>query len=58
MKRDCPTKGKHGWPTKFAAEQALAQIWRKGFKKGPGRLPVRAYKCDCGDWHLTSKGQR
>lgn len=58
MKAECPTKGKHGWSSKFAAEQALSQIWRKGFKRGPGKLPTRVYKCKCGDWHLTSRPVR
>lgn len=52
---NCPTGGKRGWASKGAADQALGLIWRKGFKRGPGKLPTRSYHCSCGQWHLTSQ---
>lgn len=51
----CPVPAKRGWANKCQADQALGLIWRKGFRRGPGKLPTRSYHCSCGQWHLTSQ---
>ena len=52
--REC-TKFRH--PSERHALQALYQIW--GQRRGPRRLPTRAYLCPlCGSWHLTSQPAR
>lgn len=52
--RPCPTSAKSSWGDRIAAELALASI-----RNDPGppreKMPVRAYRCSCGRWHLTSR---
>lgn len=47
------TCGKRRIATREEATRILASIWRA---KHPGKMPVRAYKCEAcfGKWHLTS----
>jgi hypothetical protein len=43
--------------TQIMAEDALLDLWMKN-EYTPGHAPVTIYKCeDCGEFHLTSKGQ-
>jgi len=55
-KRDCPTPGKTGYPSKRYAERELGIIRRTGRTVD---LPARVYRCDpgCGQWHLTKLAQ-
>lgn len=50
----CPTAAKTPYSDRIAAELALARIVAE---PGPPRekMPVRAYRCECGRWHLTSQ---
>lgn len=42
--------------TRYASEQAaLEDIERIQKKSTRSKVPVRAYLCGCGSWHLTSK---
>lgn len=46
---DCPK-------VKYASEQAAMEDIKRIQKKSVrGRVPVRAYRCECGAWHITSK---
>lgn len=51
--RPCPTAAKASYPDRLGAEIALARIVAE---PGPPRekTPIRAYRCECGRWHLTS----
>lgn len=47
-------RGKRRFSTRDEAEHSMHLAWgRTSF--GPGPLPVRAYLCQCGHWHLTTK---
>lgn len=47
---------KTSYPNEWDAERALSKIWAWGWKAGPGKLPIRAYKCEkCPAWHMTSQ---
>lgn len=50
----CPTASKTGYPDELTAKIIMARIL---VEPGPARakLPVRAYRCRCGRWHLTSQ---
>jgi hypothetical protein len=45
------------YPTKEVAEDVLIDAWTKySYSRGQG--PIAVYKCeDCGQYHLTSKGE-
>lgn len=49
----CPTPAKRRYATRRDAELALLDFWRgaPAWKKEIRR----AYECDCGRWHTTSK---
>lgn len=54
--KSCIT-GKRGYPTLELAEEALIGAWI-AFEYGKGSGPINVYQCDeCGDFHLTSKGE-
>lgn len=50
----CPTATKTAFPDRVAAELALATI-RAEYGRAPisDTIPKRAYRCECGKWHLT-----
>lgn len=51
----CPTATKTAWPTQALAEEALEAIRAEHARAPIGeKIPVRAYRCECGAWHLTS----
>lgn len=54
MTRRCRAGKSGSWPDEETAKDALADILSTG---GLDRLraPCRAYRCACGQWHLTSK---
>lgn len=55
-RRICPTATKTPFPDRAAADLALAQIKAERTRAPIGdTMPVRAYLCPCGKWHLTSK---
>lgn len=59
MPNTCPTPGKRSFPNAVVARRELHRVWRTGYRGG-GRhkLPLRAYLCPCGKWHLTSGADR
>lgn len=46
----CPTPHKHKWRSRRLAEEALGRLWCTARCK---RMPIRVYKCECGQWHHT-----
>ena len=52
----CPTPKKKSYLNNHDAEWALKMIW--GDPTSTGRLPIRAYRCPCGLYHLSSKAER
>lgn len=53
---ECISK-KVRYPAEREAEEALIAAWVK-FNNNHGGGPVAVYRCDdCGDYHLTSKGE-
>lgn len=51
----CPTATKTAWSTPELAEEALEAIRAEHDRAPIGeKIPVRAYRCECGAWHLTS----
>lgn len=50
--RVCPTPRKSGYRSKLEAKVALASTQRS---KSSRREEIRAYRCVCGGWHLTSR---
>lgn len=50
----CPTATKSGWPDQASAEEALAYLRSQPPLSLDGPRPVRTYRCECGQWHLTS----
>lgn len=46
----CPRPDKIGYPTRNSATRAMANIMRKRRRKF---TLVRAYHCDCGQWHVA-----
>jgi hypothetical protein len=49
------TKFRH--PSEGHAIRTMHEIW--GQRRGPRRLPTRAYLCPrCGYWHLTAQPRR
>lgn len=54
MKRKtCPTPTKRSYRDEIAAKLSMSNIAHYGEQRD--RMPVRAYQCECGRWHLTSK---
>ena len=56
----CPLSGKAAYPTEEKANRAIeiahnSPTWENHHG---GRLPVRAYLCECGWWHMTSRPLR
>jgi len=51
----CPTPSKVVFTDEVEADAALHAIWRKQITGLP--VPERAYKCPCGQWHLTKVPQ-
>lgn len=51
---DCPTPWKTSFDHHEPAEQRIAEINSTASHRT--KTPQRAYPCDCGSWHLTSKG--
>ena len=49
---ECPTPGKRKYVGQSEANRALGVAWRT---QGASQRPVRAYKCECGAWHLTKR---
>jgi hypothetical protein len=49
----CEDTGKRQYASKPTAESELRRLRRHGAKGGK-RL-VRAYRCDCGWWHVTAE---
>lgn len=52
----CPTPKKKSYLNNHDAEWALKMIW--GDPTSTGQLPIRAYRCPCGLYHLSSKAER
>lgn len=50
----CPTATKSAFPDQAAAEAALRYLADLPPRELDGPRPVRAYRCECGAWHLTS----
>lgn len=51
----CPHPKKAAFKTEVEANKALVKVWRKAPEE---LVPRRAYECECGRWHLTSKDRR
>lgn len=51
----CPTPRKRRYRRKVTALLAIATIRRHS---DSDTVPVRAYRCRCGRWHLTSRELR
>lgn len=55
----CRLTGKSAYPTE---EKAMAAVERarnsETWEDRHGGLPVRAYLCECGWWHMTKRPQR
>lgn len=51
----CPHPKKAAFKTEVEANEALVKVWRKAPEE---LVPRRAYECECGRWHLTSKDRR
>lgn len=52
--RPCPTATKTPFRDRIAAESAIARI-RAEDNPLRVKLPCRAYRCECGAWHMTSR---
>ena len=50
----CVFTGKRGYGGYVGAQKALRRVRRQR----KGKREVRAYRCRCGDWHLTSEGSK
>lgn len=55
-KRQCPTPTKKRYRDEIAAKTHLSRIQRHD-ERG-AKTPIRAYRCACGAWHLTSRPAR
>lgn len=53
MSRVCPNPFKTGYASKAGALQSAARRGRSSEHK-----PLRAYRCECGEWHLTKTVER
>lgn len=47
-------RGKRRFDSRGQAEDSMSVSWSRT-TWGPGPLPCRAYLCQCGHWHLTTK---
>lgn len=47
LQRPCPKCQKHGYPTEYAATDAVIT--------GGGRAGIRVYQCESGLWHTTNR---
>jgi hypothetical protein len=50
----CPTPWKVAFLFREGAEQRIGEINSTSTHRT--KTPQRTYACDCGSWHLTSKG--
>lgn len=48
----CPHPRKAAYRTEAEANTAMLRVWQKAPEQ---KVPLRAYECECGRWHLTSK---
>ena len=55
IQHHCPTPDKVPHATRFDAEDAVMNQWRR-IRTGKV-LPLRVYRCECGMWHTTSISQ-
>lgn len=53
MYEKCPVSDKKAFPTRKRAQTSLNYI-KKKTKSSIDEKPIRAYRCTCGFWHLTS----
>lgn len=51
MSKPCPHPEKRRYATKARARQAAGRLHAMG-----AELRMRAYRCRCGEWHLTKQG--
>lgn len=60
VKRDPSPCSKVAYGTQSRAEKGLLKVQSKmlNHSSGPRPIPIRAYLCACGWWHLTSKKKR
>lgn len=56
IQHHCPTPDKVPHATRFDAEDAVMNQWRR-IRTGKV-LPLRVYRCKCGMWHTTSLSQK
>lgn len=49
----CPHPHKNPYNTEAEAELAISETWQYPRPGGIYPLPLRAYKCVCGKWHMT-----
>jgi len=47
-------RGKRRFDSETRAAEALSSAWARS-EWGPGPLPCRVYRCQCGHWHLSTK---
>lgn len=52
----CPMPSKRRYRDEIDAMIHLSAILRYGEPRA--KMPVRAYACECGGWHLTSEKKR
>lgn len=53
---ECPSTGKTCFVDEDQAMAAIEHAWRKPkWKATHGRMPTRAFLCECGWWHMTNK---
>lgn len=52
----CPTPTKRKYRDEITAKIHLGNITRYG--EAREKMPVRAYACECGKWHLSSRPSR
>lgn len=55
QRHNCPHPRKHAYRTWEEADDALGYCWQNMRRK---TMPIRAYKCTCGRFHLTHQPQR
>ena len=51
----CPTATKSSFPDQASADEAIAYLQAQPPRSVDGPVPVRAYRCECGSFHLTSQ---
>jgi hypothetical protein len=50
---ECPWSGKRGYFSRATAESEMRRLRKHGPRQG--KKLIRSYRCDCGDYHLTSE---